>query len=73
MIEETNCNSASNHAFLLQAQNEAPFLMKFEGGWAIRAIMTQYLRNRSARERKLSQEIKVLTIFSESPDILELC
>lgn len=38
--------------YLLQVQTEFPTLMKYEGGWPVRNILAQFLRNRSVRERK---------------------
>ena len=62
---------ATNNLFILQAQQVAPFLERFEGGWATRAIMSQYLRNRSVREQKLGKELTVhAMIHLQNPDVV---
>lgn len=44
---------------LTQAQLECDELMKYEGGWAVRDMMAQFLRNHTANERKLSERLRV--------------
>ncbi|KAG6380096.1 hypothetical protein JVT61DRAFT_8181 [Boletus reticuloceps] len=45
---------------VIMAQTQFPKLKDYEGNWATRDIMAQYLRNRSSRERQVTQEAKIL-------------
>ncbi|KAF8441733.1 hypothetical protein L210DRAFT_1061341, partial [Boletus edulis BED1] len=45
---------------VIKAQTQFPKLKDYEGNWATRDIMAQYLRNRSSRERQVTQEAKIL-------------
>ena len=38
----------------MQAQNDMPFLMRYQSGWPVRDIMAQFLRNRLAKEREMA-------------------
>ncbi|KIK97907.1 hypothetical protein PAXRUDRAFT_75768, partial [Paxillus rubicundulus Ve08.2h10] len=35
-----------------KAQSESATFVKYEGGWAVRDMMAQFMRNRSAKERR---------------------
>ncbi|KAG6369826.1 hypothetical protein JVT61DRAFT_13449 [Boletus reticuloceps] len=49
---------------VIKARKDVPFLERYEGGWATRDMMSQYLRNRSGRTRRLPKEPEVRLIFS---------
>ncbi|KAH0834780.1 hypothetical protein J3R83DRAFT_10381 [Lanmaoa asiatica] len=55
IIKASLTNSSIYASIYASAHGKAPFLTRFEGSWATRAIMAQYLRNRSARERKTKE------------------
>ncbi|KAF8139629.1 hypothetical protein EV363DRAFT_1205489, partial [Boletus edulis] len=59
MIDQVLARSSAYMRCLL-AQTQFPKLKDYEGNWATRDIMAQYLRNRSSRERQVTQEAKIL-------------
>ncbi|KIK77734.1 hypothetical protein PAXRUDRAFT_165864 [Paxillus rubicundulus Ve08.2h10] len=49
-----------------KAQVQWPDLVPYEGGWAVRDILAQFLRNRSGKEREMEKDMQTSTSRQQS-------